>query len=770
MKTKALALVVSVFLLLSSFACSTDAAAQVPPMPAAAQVPPMPAASSAEAQQSQMAEEEKIASASAEELRALIQTYQSSGDDANVHRAAKRLIELVPDDTQAYQDAIAALLSSISADYEEIQSLITQGIKQAPETASDLTHWASAQNQTFSFTVPFIGDYASEAEINTLGITSDNLTNTEILGDGLWQNGIFTTQGNWIYFMLPAQDYYVYKMRMDGTGFTKVGDARGDNLNVVGDWLYYRNLSESDMVYRIRTDGTQKEGQIFNKAVMMSVTKDWIYYNDGGLFKTRPDGSETVQLLNSPCEYMAVIDNWIYFCTGGNRSEFCRISIDGGEPQKLIDGWVSHFLVWDGWMYYRSADMNAICKMRPDGSEQTEIYRSDYMISFFSVVDGKLVVTLCKSTDERGKPTPTEIDLLNLEDLSVLKTIDRSVGVIYTAGDCFYYRDDKENWLALNATTLEETVLPVPLGAEPAQAENKPAASNGNTAANLAMDTDEVTSGTLAQEGDTLYWSNPNDDSQLYFASQNGDSGFEKLVDAHATALNVVNGTLYYCNKLDNFSIHSVSTDGTNDRKLCSDACRELCYSDGWLIYVTESGVSRMSADGSDQPMELVPGKLRHVFANLGWVYFMEDNQGGGLWRIPIDGGERQALLTDHHTLQYSIQDDQLYCLIDGGDSMDVIRMNLDGSDQTEVYASTEKIHSINTCGSRLLVVQSSSDGKHNRIIVQDVPSGSQAMIIDGLANSCVYCFGSDVFYFGDGGLVRQNLDNGTYTIIAKFK
>lgn len=762
MKTKTFALVVIALLLFSAVACGKTSVAQVSPSPTG---------SSTEVKESPLSDEEKIASASAEELRALILSYQASGDEENVYRAAKKLIELAPDDTHAYQDAISALLATISADYEEIQSLIAQGIEQAPETASDLTHWAAAQNQSFSFTVPFVGDYSSESEINTLGITAGNLTNTEVLVGGLWQNGIFTTQGDWIYFMLPSQDYYVYKMRLDGTGFTNVGDARGDNLNVVGDWLYYRNLNDSGMVYRIRTDGSQKEGQIFNKAVMMSVTKDWIYYNDVGLWKTRPDGSETVQLLNSSCEYMAVIDNWIYYCTGGARSEFYRISIDGGEPQKIMDGWVSHFLVWDGWMYYRnSQDMNAVWKMRLDGSEQTEVYRSDSMINFFSIQSGKLAVTLCKDKNESGKPIPTEIDVINLEDNSLLQTIQRSVGVIYTAGDSFYYRDSNESWLALNATTLEETALPVPLGAEPAQTANTPAAGYGNTAANLSMETDGVTSGALAQAGDTLYWCNPNDDSQLYFASQNGDSGFEKLIDAHATALNVVDNTIYYCDKLDGFSIHAVATDGTNDRKLGSDACLELCYSDGWLIYVTDTGVYRMSADGSDQPTELISGKIWRVFADQGWVYFMEDNQGGGLWRIPIEGGERQPLYTNHHTLQYAILDGLLYCLIDGGDSVDIIRMNLDGTDQSEVYSVTEKIYSINTSNSSLLVVQSSNDGKHNKIIVLDLQSGSRGMTIDGLVNPIVYCFGSDAYYFGDNGLVRQNLESGTYSVIASFK
>jgi hypothetical protein len=71
----------------------------------------------------------------AEELRALIQTYQDSGEHESSYLAAKKLIELEPTDTQAYQDAITALLGSISSDYDEIQELLLLGIQNVPEGA-----------------------------------------------------------------------------------------------------------------------------------------------------------------------------------------------------------------------------------------------------------------------------------------------------------------------------------------------------------------------------------------------------------------------------------------------------------------------------------------------------------------------------------------------------------------------------------------------------------------------------------------------------------
>lgn len=379
----------------------------------------------------------------AEELRTLIQTYQASGDQESTYRAAKKLIALEPTDTQAYQDAIAALLGSISSDYDEIQQLLMLGIQNAPEGAERLAQWANEQNQTFSYTVPFFSDYASESEINLVGTTAGNLTNLEHPSADLWLYGLMTRQGSWVYFALPSDDYSIYKMRTDGTGIKKIADARGDSINVVGDWLYYRNLSDERKPYRIRTDGTNKEGPVFNGAGDMVVTKDWIYYLSGGIYKTLPDTGETVTLVDGQNASMSVYDGWVYYCTGGNNSEFCRISIDGSEPQKLLDGWMQHYDMSDGWIYYQiNSNGDSVWRMRPDGSEQTEVYLSENSLTTFAVIKDQLVVSIATEVDDRGKPVPTELRVVDVATGTVRQTQKASTGMIFVANDTVFYTEN----------------------------------------------------------------------------------------------------------------------------------------------------------------------------------------------------------------------------------------------------------------------------------------------------------------------------------------
>ena len=754
-----------VLVLCSLLACGNPAATQ----------PATASPSSAALAQKPASPQEAIANAATpDELRELMASYQTSGDNDSVYLAAKKLIELAPADSTAYQAAIAALLAGIAGDYQEIQSLVTLGIQNAPEEASDFTHWAAEQNQTFSFNVPFIGDYTSPAEINTVGISPGNVSNTEVLKD-LWRNGLLTTQGNWVYLMLPNEDYYVYKMRLDGTGLTKVGDARGDNLNVIGDWLYYRNINDQDMIYRIRTDGSQKEGPLLNKAVMMSVTNDWIYYFDRALYKMRTDGSETVT-LDDTCGFMAMYDGWVYYCTGGDRSEFCRISTEGGEPQKLLDGWMYHFTMWDGWVYYLiNTDQNVISKMRPDGSEQTEVYRSEYPINTFTIANGRLAVSVCAENDDRGKPYPTDLIQVDLATNNAKPPQKQYVASLYSAGDIAYYYDEQYVWHSLNLATGEEGIValansasdPAAQSAAAPTAKEQTAGGVGNTSANLFMQYDDMTKGVFARQDDQIYFGNPYDDGRLYTAAQNGDSGLKKLLDTSVCNINVVGNTIYYCDKLDDFSICSVDTDGQNQKKLLADHCEDLCYSDGWLFYRTKDGIYKIPAD-SNQRVELVPGQNRNAYACEGWVYYLQGPEIGGLWRIPANGGDPQPLYSEHAVKFYAMDQNLLYAVIDGENSMDVIRMNLDGTEQETVYSVTEKIHAINLCAGRLLIVQSSSDGAHNRIVILGLESGELEIPIDGLVTTSAYCFGSDVYYCSDIGLARQNLNSGSWKSIVK--
>ena len=290
---------------------------------------------------------------------------------------------------------------------------------------------------------------------------------------------------------------------------------------------------------------------------------------------------------------------------------------------------------------------------------------------------------------------------------------------------------------------------------------------SGNTAANLFMRIDDITAGIVARQDNLLCFGNLNDNNRLTTATKNGEQDIKRLIDASVSTVNIFEDTIYFCYKEHDFSIYSIGTDGRNLTELVHGPCYDLSFTNGWLYYLTNDGIFKLPAGGGE-PTLLLSGEFCSVYSWGGWVYYLEDNEGGGLWRISTERGEPQPLLTNHHALSYAIQDDLLYCLIDGGDSMDVIRMNLDGKEQKEVFSANEKMHTINVSGNRLLIVEPSKDGVTNVIFIWNLEKNTMETTIEGLAYPCVWCFGSDVYYLIGGSLVRQNLDTGERVSITQ--
>lgn len=290
---------------------------------------------------------------------------------------------------------------------------------------------------------------------------------------------------------------------------------------------------------------------------------------------------------------------------------------------------------------------------------------------------------------------------------------------------------------------------------------------SGNTAANLFMRIDDITAGIVARQGDLLCFGNLEDDDRLYTTTRNSGKDLTRLLDGGVSTVNVFEDTVYFCYKEDDFSIHSININGENLTKLAHGPCYDLSFSDGWLYYRTNDGIYKLAPAGGE-PSLMLEGKYRCVYSSGGWVYYLADNEGGGLWRISIQGGEQQPLLTNHHALFYAIQDDSLYCLIDGGDSVDVIRMKLDGSEQVQVFSANGKVDSINISGNRLLIVEPSKDGVNNVIIVWNLEKNTMENKIEDLTSPCVWCFESDMYYLIGGSLVRNNLDTGEIVSITQ--
>jgi hypothetical protein len=232
------------------------------------------------------------------------------------------------------------------------------------------------------------GEYGMDPDTN--GNSPENMAN----------GGIVTVSGGWLYYI----DYYnrgtddntaIYRVKADGSGAATFIASGEDirNISVLGDWIYYIKKAvvpssggmKANFIFRIRLDGTE-ETKLFEETVNdFYAIGDWIYYSNNyrtaGLCKMQTDGTEITRLVEddfsnrSAVQNITVIDEWIYYRRDDGR--LLRIRPDGTEQTELKRQ-IDKFVIIDDWIYYSvssyvSQDEVGLYKMRADGADDTRI-------------------------------------------------------------------------------------------------------------------------------------------------------------------------------------------------------------------------------------------------------------------------------------------------------------------------------------------------------------------------------------------------------------
>jgi RNA polymerase sigma factor (sigma-70 family) len=191
--------------------------------------------------------------------------------------------------------------------------------------------------------------------------------------------------GDWIYYQNKSDQDTIYKIRMNGTGRTKLNNDMSDHISIVGDWIYYSNLSNVSYgdgaygyLYKIRKDGTGKTKLSDNYVSEMTVAGDWIYYENGsdknGLYKIRTDGIGETKLDNDLSAYINILGEWIYYSNGSDNWYLYKIRTDGTGKTKLNSDSTMYKNVVGNWIYYANkGDNDFLYKIRTDGTDETKL-------------------------------------------------------------------------------------------------------------------------------------------------------------------------------------------------------------------------------------------------------------------------------------------------------------------------------------------------------------------------------------------------------------
>ncbi len=203
---------------------------------------------------------------------------------------------------------------------------------------------------------------------NTFGTTPSNALNF----------GTVTSQGDWVYYVNKNYNWYIYKMRHDGSEKQIAVRHEAVNVNVVGDWIYFTDENAASKgIYRARLDGTEITKLITGTYYWVFVTKDYIFYSEsahsGKLYRANLNGSNATVICSDNCQEINYENGWFYYMSGNN---ICKIREDGTQKQIVKAGVTgTDFRVENGNAIFDENITYSISTIKTDGS----LYRRDML-------------------------------------------------------------------------------------------------------------------------------------------------------------------------------------------------------------------------------------------------------------------------------------------------------------------------------------------------------------------------------------------------------
>jgi len=447
---KLLCLLCAAILACSLFACAPSA--ETPTEPAASTETAAPAPS-----------DPVEASATADELNALIEQYQAAGDFDGVYRAALKLTELEPDNATAYLTAAGALLAVNEKNEQEMKRILALGLTNAPDSAEAITSWQDENGLGTAAKTDFVHDYADVSQINTEGITAGNLTNA-MKQNGFWVGGLVTSQAGWVYFSRVDKDYALYKMRADGSELQALSNVRASSINVVGDWLYFCNFDDNKCPYRMRTNGSGLEKLADFSCSFLSVEGDWIYCDANTeeyfhLSKLKTDGSEETVLLDAPIIFCCVYKGYVYFnLKSMDEGGFLRIGIDGTGKQQLLPDMLSFYCIANDRIYFVDKSNPTMVKsMNLDGSDVIDVFQTDDTVIAVNISGNYLLVAKGVSYDNDGFTLSKGVHIVSLDTGEIVREWATETEPLCAAEGLFFLIENQETmaWTCIDLNKFE---------------------------------------------------------------------------------------------------------------------------------------------------------------------------------------------------------------------------------------------------------------------------------------------------------------------------
>lgn len=182
-------------------------------------------------------------------------------------------------------------------------------------------------------------------------------------------------RGN-VYYRSEADNWHLYKARLDGSHKVKLCDDVPCEINVLGGWVYYANYRDGFSLYRIRTDGTGRQLLKAGYCRGVYVAGDTVYYdvrnaqNVPAVHRMNLDGSGDTELIPDAW-LMYWYDDCLYYL--GDRLYLWKYDLATETRTQLSSVYSEYVTVDATGVYYFAPDESKLYRTSQDGTDTVVI-------------------------------------------------------------------------------------------------------------------------------------------------------------------------------------------------------------------------------------------------------------------------------------------------------------------------------------------------------------------------------------------------------------
>ncbi|MFS1512271.1 DUF5050 domain-containing protein [Chengkuizengella sp. SCS-71B] len=268
-------------------------------------------------------------------------------------------------------------------------------------------------------------------------------------------------------------------------------------------------------------------------------------------------------------------------------------------------------------------------------------------------------------------PFPTDEPLPNNHPIQSEENLDvfESSNIIYD-GSATYFRNELDDWKLYVLQNGEQEPKKVIDEAVyfMTKVEQKILYTQSNELGIYMIDTDgsnkeKLTGDSTHQfivQGSWVYYVNASDQNRLTKVRLDGTDKVVLSEDEIHSFL-IQENWIYYVNRSYELNLYKMKTDGSSKLLVSRDSVTNLKMLDDWIYYLFENNIYKINTDGLE--LDIVSNEYIQFFQiSQDWIYYRTEGVGGNLWRMKLDGTNKEQISISGYDLDFiEIWDDWVF-------------------------------------------------------------------------------------------------------------